>query len=360
MRRILLLLDRRENRDLLAAELADGYQVAAAESDDALEEEFDLCVVDGPALDRLWERVLLRKERETPIFLPVLLVTSRPGVKMITRDLWRSVDELIVSPIEKPELRARVEIMLRARTMSLALRQRAEDAEQAARTRDEVLAMVSHDLRNPLDLVLMSGSFLLDTMTGLEPRQAEQLRMIHRAAGQMQRLIQDLLEVSGVEAGQVRIDPAPQEVEPLLREACTLLDHVAAERGIALSWEPAGAVPAVLADRDRVLQVFGNLIGNALKFTPEGGRVELRAEPVDGLVRISVSDSGPGIPEEEIPHVFDRFWQARHARAGGAGLGLAIARGIVQAHGGEMWVESVVGEGSTFAFTLPVAGAEGG
>jgi signal transduction histidine kinase len=351
--RILLLLDQKENQGLLDAELSRVHEVLAGTGDAALDQPFDLCIVDGSSLDRVWERVQVRKEADRPLFLPFLLVTARPGVKMITRHVWRSVDDLIVTPIEKPELRARIEVLLRSRALSLQLRQRAEDAEQAARTRDEVLAMVSHDLRNPLNLVLTSGSFLLETAVELRPEQREQLRMIHRASEQMNRLIEDLLQVSGIEAGHLPVDPQPVVVEPLVREACSLLQHAAEAKRIVLGCEVEEALPRVQADRDRILQVFGNLIGNAIKFTPEDGTVRVRAERGEAEVRFRVTDSGPGIGPEDIDYVFDRFWQARRARAGGAGLGLAIARGIIVAHGGEMWVESEVGCGSTFVFTLP-------
>jgi signal transduction histidine kinase len=351
--RILLLLDQKENQQLLAAELGQAHQVLVGGSDADLEQDFDVCVLDGRSLDRLWERVRERKEREQPIMLPFLLVTSRPGVKMITRHVWRSVDELIITPIEKPELRARIEILLRARSLSLALRQRADDAEQAARTRDEVLALVSHDLRNPLNVVLSNGSFLLDTVHGLLPRQREQLQMIHRAAGQMNRLIQDLLEVAAMEAGNVSLELRPEPVEPLVRGACSSHAHTAATKQISLSCDFGNDLPEVLADQDRIHQVFGNLIGNALKFTPEGGQVRVRADSEGEVVRFAVHDTGDGIRAEDVPHVFDRFWQAQRTRQGGAGLGLAISRNIVAAHGGEMWVESDVGHGSMFIFTLP-------
>jgi signal transduction histidine kinase len=351
--RILLLLDQKENQQLLAAELEQAHHVLVGGSDADLEQEFDVCVVDGRSLDRLWEKVRERKAREQPIMLPFLLVTSRPGVKMITRHVWRSVDELIITPIEKPELRARIEILLRARSLSLALRQRADDAEQAARTRDEVLALVSHDLRNPLNVVLSNGSFLLDTVEGLLPRQREQLQMIHRAAGQMNRLIQDLLEVAAMEAGHVSLELRPEPVEPLVRGACSSHTHSAAAKQITLSCDFGNDLPDVLADADRIHQVFGNLIGNALKFTPEGGQVRVRVDRDGEVVRFAVHDTGDGIRKEDVPRVFDRFWQAQRTRQGGAGLGLAISRNIVAAHGGEMWVESDVGQGSTFVFTLP-------
>jgi signal transduction histidine kinase len=171
----------------------------------------------------------------------------------------------------------------------------------------------------------------------------------------MNRLIQDLLEVAGMEAGHIAVEPRPEQVEPLLREGCTSLDHVASAKSIAVHCLGAEELPRVRADRDRILQVLGNLIGNAVKFTPEGGRIEVRARMDGGDVCISVSDTGPGIQTADLPRVFDRFWQAQRSREGGAGLGLAISRGIVAAHGGRMWVESEAGTGSTFLFTLPVA-----
>jgi signal transduction histidine kinase len=351
--RILLLLDQRENRTLLEEELARDHEVGTGESAAALERDFDLCILDGHALDRLGERVHERKEAEQPSFLPVLLVTTRPQVRLITRHLWRSVDDLIITPIEKPELRARIEVLLRGRELSLELRRRVAEAEQAIRTRDEVLAMVAHDLRNPLNLVLAGASLLLELGTGLEPKEREQLQVIHRAAGRMNRLIQDLLEVSSAEAGEIAIEPRPQPPALLVREACDLFQHAAAEKTIELTCDAGADLPEVQADHDRIIQVFSNLIGNALKFTPAGGRVVIRAEPDQAAVRFSVADTGPGIPEADLPHIFDRFWQAERSRKGGAGLGLAIARGIITAHGGEIWAESTVGRGSTFSFTLP-------
>lgn len=359
MTRVLLLLDQKENQQLLAEELAGCHEVLIGDGDDALNERFDLCVVDGRSLDRLWEQVHQRKESEQPLFLPVLLVTSRPDAKMITRQVWRSVDELILTPIERPELRARMEILLRARSLSLSLQQRAEEAEQAALTRDEVLAMVAHDLRNPLNVVLTSGTFLLDTVDGLEPRAREQLELIQRAVGHMNRLIQDLLEVAGMEAGTISVEPQEEELGPLLRSACSTMEPVVSAKRIELSCEHDPAVPPVKADRDRIDQVLGNLIGNAVRFTPEGGRVRVAAEHDGEWVRFSVADTGVGIDPADLPHVFDRFWQAKRSRDGGAGLGLAIARGIVIAHGGEMWVESEQDSGSTFFFTLPIAARAG-
>lgn len=356
MNRILLLLDHEENQQLLARELRTRNEVVVGSTDDDLDDGFDLCVLDGRALDRLWQRVLELKDRVQPIFLPIVLVTARPDVKMITRQVWRSVDELVITPIEKPELHARVEVLLRARTLSKLLRVRAEEAERAARARDEVLAVVSHDLRNPLNLVMTNAELLLDTATERPQSERALIDMIRRAADQMHRLIRDLLQVAAIEAGSMTVEPASESAWSIVEEACSTLAHVARAKDITLSFGEPRHLPPVTADRDRILQVLGNLIGNALKFTPEGGRIDVAvAETPDALV-FSVADSGSGIDPEDLPHIFDRFWQARHARAAGAGLGLAICRGIVQAHGGELWATSEPGNGSTFSFTLPRSG----
>ena len=354
MSRLLLLLDQKENQQLLAHELAGRHEVEIAVQDADLEGEYDLAILDGPSLDRTWERVLARKAAEQPLFLPVLLVTARPDVKMITRHLWRSIDELIITPIEKPELQARIQILLRARQQSLDLRERAAAAEQSARTRDEVMAMVSHDLRNPLNLVLSSASLLMEWSDGLEPRQRDRLEAIHRAVGQMTRLVQDLLDVSGLESGQVSVTLGAEPAGELARTACRQQEHAAEARSIRLSCEVDEDLPAVRADAGRIDQVFGNLIGNALKFTPEGGSVIVRAVEAGERVRFSVSDTGIGLDAAEQERVFDRFWQARRVPGTGSGLGLAIARGILEAHGGLIGVASA-GTGSEFWFELPVA-----
>ncbi|HEV2147218.1 MAG TPA: GAF domain-containing sensor histidine kinase [Longimicrobiaceae bacterium] len=239
------------------------------------------------------------------------------------------------------------------------LYQRAQDA---VRARDEMLRVVSHDLRNPIGAVTMGASFLLEEAPE-ELRQGpfgRTLQTIRRSAERANRMIEDLLDVSRIEAGRLVVEPTPQPLVPLLDEAVEAHRHLAAERGIGLEWHPGDARPWAVVDRDRMLQVVGNLLGNALKFTPEGGRVEVGLESAGDEVRCWVADTGPGIPPEHLPHLFDRFWQASRTDRRGLGLGLAIAEGLVAAHGGRIWVESEVGVGSTFIFTLPAARDAGG
>jgi signal transduction histidine kinase/DNA-binding NarL/FixJ family response regulator len=227
-------------------------------------------------------------------------------------------------------------------------------AQRAARMRDEVLGVVAHDLRNPLMAISMYAHVLHEG--GLTPPQAEWVDVVLRNTERMNRLIQDLLDVSALEAGRLRVQPVPCAAGPLTAEALQLLEPQARAAGVRLS-RVTSPVPPVRADRERVLQVLSNLLGNAVKFTPAGGAVELAVESRGAEVVFTVRDEGPGIAAEDVPRVFDRFWQGAGTRRGGAGLGLAIARGIVESHGGRIWVESVPGAGSTFSFTLPVSWA---
>lgn len=226
-----------------------------------------------------------------------------------------------------------------------------QKAEAATRVRDEVLATVSHDLKNPLGTIYTSAALLLD-MEMSPDAQRRQIEIIRRTAKRMDRLIQDLLDVSRMEAGRFSVEPQPESARSMVLEARELLGSIALARNITLESALPEEDVTVPADRHRVLQVFSNLIGNAVKFTPEGGRVTVSAHVREDVIEFAVSDTGVGIAEENLPRIFDRFWHG--GEGGGSGLGLAIARGIVEAHGGTIWAESR-GQGSTFAFTLPLA-----
>lgn len=223
---------------------------------------------------------------------------------------------------------------------------------QAVHARDQVVAVVSHDLRNPVGTVSAASELLLE-MDLPEDRREEQLRIIRRTAERMNRLIEDLLDVSRIEGGGLAVEPRPLEVEPLVREAVELQAPQAGERGIQLVSDVRPGLPPVLGDPHRILQVFSNLLANAFQHTLPGGRVTVSARPGEGQVVLSVLDTGGGIAPEDLARLFDRFWQARRTGRSGAGLGLAIVKGIVEAHGGRVWAESEPGGGSAFHFTLP-------
>ncbi|MCO5170026.1 MAG: PAS domain S-box protein [Planctomycetes bacterium] len=222
---------------------------------------------------------------------------------------------------------------------------------EATKLRDQVLGIVVHDLRNPLGTVLLHAGALRERGGEDERRRAE---AIEGAARRMKRLVDDLLDVSRMEEGRLSLRLARVAVGPLLEGVGASQAGLAAAASLDLRVEAPPDLPDVRADRDRLLQVLENLVGNAIKFTPPGGRITLGAAPGAGEVRLRVSDTGGGIAADDLPHVFDRFWQARRTDRGGAGLGLAIVRGIVEAHGGRVEVESAPGRGSTFSFTVPV------
>jgi PAS domain S-box-containing protein len=250
---------------------------------------------------------------------------------------------------------ALVEELARRASLAIDNARLYHEAMQATRSRDEMLGVVAHDLRNPLNTIFMGATMMLEIIGDPTSPLGKQAQMVHRAAERMNRLIQDLLDIRRIDSGRMAIEPRPEEAYSLISEAMDMLRPLATAASIELTCDVEPQLPPVAADASRILQVLSNLVGNAIKFTPAGGKVILRARLVDGEVRFSVTDTGPGIPAEQMPHIFGRFWQARSADRRGIGLGLAIAKGIVDAHGGRIWVESQPGRGSEFIFTLPVA-----
>jgi signal transduction histidine kinase len=229
------------------------------------------------------------------------------------------------------------------------------ESQQAVRAREEVLAIVSHDLRNPLNAIMLAAQ-LLQMSDGISNEDREQVDAIDVSAKRMRALIEDLLDVTRLEGNKpLPIEPKPIDVESLFRETYEIFKSQAASSEISLHYAVGDGVPHVWADRHRVMQVLSNLIGNAMKFTPKEGSVSYRADSRDSHVLFTVSDSGPGIPPENLENIFSPYWQAKRTARLGAGLGLPIAKGIVESHGGRIWVESEQEVGTKFFFTLPVA-----
>ncbi len=290
---------------------------------------------------------------ECPVLLS--LETGRP-VRRMDEVLWRPDGtsfpaQLSVRPmVDGLEVKGVVLTftdLTEIRETEMALR-------QAVRARDEVVAVVSHDLRNPL-ATISAASELLQKLDVPRERQREHLEAIGRSAERMGRLIDDLLDVAAIEAGGMAVNMDPVPAETLLDDALQMARPLVRDRAVELKCDADGQLPPVDADRDRILQVFSNLVGNAVRFTPEGGCITLSARRENGEVVWGVEDTGPGIPAEDQEHLFDRFWKVDRSDREGAGLGLAIVKGIVEAHGGSVWVESTPGEGARFHFTLALS-----
>ena len=241
----------------------------------------------------------------------------------------------------------------RARLLDAERAARAQ-AERAVRVRDEVLAVVAHDLRNPLARISSTAALLAEE--SLTPENRERLLgVMQRSSRVMDRLIRDLLDVARLEGGRLKIEPRPVSLESIVRDAATTFATSASERDIALETRVPDEHVMIEADAMRLQQVIGNLLDNALRLTPKGGRVTLAARREDGRAIISVADTGPGIAAEDLPHLFDRFWQGTRQRRGSAGLGLTIAKGIVEAHDGRLSAASTPGKGTTFEIALKLA-----
>ena len=233
-------------------------------------------------------------------------------------------------------------------------------AERAIQARDEVLGVVAHDLRNPLNGILMALGLLRRPRVEPERRSESQkpVEVIQRSVARMKRMTEDLLDVVRMDAGRLSIEQTHVHAGKVLSEFVESQKPLASSRSLELRLDVAPDPGEVFADRDRLLQVLENLVDNAVKFTKSGGCVTVGAAPRNGEFLFWVADTGAGVPSDELPRLFDRFWQARKAGRQGIGWGLPIAKGIVEAHGGRIWAESQVGVGSTFFFTLPLANPE--
>jgi PAS domain S-box-containing protein len=231
-----------------------------------------------------------------------------------------------------------------------------EQAQRAVRMREEVLAIVSHDLRSPLSAIQTSADQLLLHAGRREERPEQVTRIaerIQRASQRMMHMIRDLLDLSNIEVGRLSIEHADHDAVELAEAAADMLREVAAEKGLRLDVLPTNARPRVRCDRERILQVFSNLIGNAIKFSGEGGSISIGVRDEPEHVVLSVEDRGAGIPEEQLVHVFERYVHRERRSGGGLGLGLAISKAIIEAHGGTIWARTTLGAGSTFSFSLP-------
>ncbi len=239
--------------------------------------------------------------------------------------------------------------------LALRFNQMAAKLDQTETMRRQLIGDVAHELRTPLTVIKGTMEGLMD---GVLPAESETYQQVHQEVDRLQRLVADLQELSRVEAGAVPLNFQPVSVDHLVDTVTGRLCRLFEDKGVQLEVHLPEHLPAVTGDEDCLIQVLGNIVGNALKYTPEGGRVEISACQQNQMVLLSVQDTGTGISAEHLPHIFTRFYRVDKSRArasGGSGIGLTIAKSIVEAHGGKIWVESEgEGKGSTFFFTLPV------
>jgi signal transduction histidine kinase len=288
--------------------------------------------------------------RHTAIEAP-LLAAQRVGLLETELEQHEQTEAALAHLVEL-ERKARYEAEERAARSQAAL----EDAQAARAKAEATLAVVSHDLRTPLGAILLGSANLLALPDG-EAERAQVRRSaesMQRSARHMARLIEDLLDFTNLQGGLFTLEKAQTSAEAILSATADLFAASAHERRLRLQVRAACGLPSVECDQRRVVQVLSNLVENALKASPDAAEITLGAELQPGALLLFVSDRGRGLDPEELPRVFERHWRGQRASYRGSGLGLSIAKGIVEAHGGRIWVDSQLGVGSRFAFTLPL------
>jgi len=347
VRRILLLLDNKANRQLLSDWLKQYYEVVYPEEASPLSIPFDLCLIDGPMLDRLDEAIRLRKAEEGSAFLPVILISSHRETELLTRHLWKTIDELIQAPIEKLELRARVEMLLRTRHLSLDLRARNEDLES-------FFYAMTHDVRAPLRAIKGFSQYLQEESERLSPQGQHDLAQIQAVAEQMQEIIDGVIEFARVERDGRAMQPVALD-DVLERCLQRLQSEIQRCHASVICRE---TLPVVRGNVLLLTAALTNLLTNALKFVQPGvaPMITLRAVKSHFVCRLEIEDNGIGIALEDQKRLFRPFVQLHGVDVyEGVGLGLATVRKAVELMGGRVGIISQPGQGSLFWLELRVA-----
>ena len=401
--RILVVDDVVENVELLEAYLSSvGYRVEKAyDGEEALrkvrEDPQDLILLDimMPKLDG-YEVCRRLKADEKTLFIPIVMITALREPEERIQGIVVGADDFLTKPFNKLELMARVRSLLRVKKLhdqveaqnrlleqrvaerTAQLQEALQELQELDRLKTEFLSNISHELRTPLTPIKgYLGAILQEALGPLSPGQRRGLLVVLESVERLQQLIDDLLAYVRIEAGRLKVEPRPVSLSELLAKAWEKFLPLAQDKGQTLTFSVPSDLPPALADPDELYRAVSHLIENAIKFTPDGGTITLKAEvrseelgvrsggePPDSLpftphfVEISVTDTGIGIPAEKLHRIFDRFYQVDGSTTrehGGMGIGLAIVKQIVEAHGSSIKVESEEGQGSTFRFRLPLA-----
>ncbi len=331
-----------------------GRPVLRARVDPAWLREHLAC--DDALFDLLWTRLRVRSLIAAPLVARGRVLGE---IFFLAAESGRIYDDVDLALAE--DLARRAAMTIENAGLYLRMQEACDEAcaqaHRATQARDDLVAVVSHDLSNPLCAILASATSLARTATatgGLDPSLVKATGRILRSARRMEALLCDLRDVNQIEARRFLIEPRTEAAGSLVEDAVELMNPLAEQKRITLRHGVIAPDLRVNADRDRTLQVFSNLLGNAVRFTPAGGSIDIDVRPLGTTVSFALRDTGPGIATQNLSHVFERGWHAPSVEGGGTGLGLYICKGIVEAHGGKITVESQLGAGSTFTFTLPV------
>ena len=371
--RILVVDDSADNREVLARRLrGQGHVVVeAGDGRQALEaaewEEFDVILLDimMPVMDG-YQTLSRLKAHDGLCHIPVLMISAYDELDSVVRCIQMGAEDYLSKPINSTLLNARLNSSLEKkrlrdgeRHLYAQLQESFAQLQTLENQRDDLTHMIVHDLRTPLTS-LLSGLQTVALIGNLNTGQQEFMNMAESGGRTLLRMINDLLDISKMESGSFRLETQEVRAGNLMADASAQVSLLLQENGLTLVREIGDDLPALWADEDKLVRVLTNLLGNAIKFTPEGGTVTLSARwsPAESAVVFAVRDSGRGIPQEAFARIFEKFGQAEMGRAQrrqSTGLGLTFCKMIVEMHGGRIWVESEMGQGSVFLFTIPVA-----
>ncbi len=361
---VLIVDDKATIRMILAAHIRQlGHNpTLALDGKDALKQlearKFDLVLLDVimPEMDGY---TVLEKIKQDPHLreIPVIMISGVDELESVVRCIEAGAEDYLPKPFQLTLLRARVRACLEKKHLWDELGNRYDQLKNLEKLRDNLTHMIVHDLRTPLTSLLM-GMQTLNSVGELDPLQHEVLTLSMRSGQTLLEMINDLLDISKIEAGQVALDYSDVSVPPLIDHCLNQVKNLIDNRKLRVTTDIQCDLSPISVDNVKIQRVIINLLGNAIKFTPSGGSItiEVRASDENTLL-FAVKDTGPGIPPEAFERVFEKFGQVESgpsAKMMSTGLGLTFCKMVVEAHGGHIWVESVLGKGSNFLFTLPI------